>query len=167
MNACATHIRLSAGRSSYHRRWSFTWRGTLHLFARYLITGHKILQLMEFLLRVGCAFQPPPVRGDELKDGGKSFSYDYSYDSADKGSPTFASQERVFVFWKSCFFLSFICCVFFFFTWYFNKPFLCCFRFFKTWGLMSWKLRLRVSMPVCLPMAKPAQGNLTPWWVIQ
>lgn len=41
--------------------------------------------------------QPSPVRGDELKDRGKTFSYDFSYDSTDRGSPTFASQERVFV----------------------------------------------------------------------
>ncbi|XP_044069186.1 uncharacterized protein kif16bb [Siniperca chuatsi] len=38
----------------------------------------------------------PPIRGDELKDRGKTFSYDFSYDSADRGSPTFASQERIF-----------------------------------------------------------------------
>ncbi|TKS85385.1 Kinesin-like protein KIF16B [Collichthys lucidus] len=40
--------------------------------------------------------KPSPVRGDELKDGGKTFSYDFSYDSTDRGSPTFASQERIF-----------------------------------------------------------------------
>ncbi|XP_019121788.2 uncharacterized protein kif16bb isoform X2 [Larimichthys crocea] len=40
--------------------------------------------------------KPSPVRGDELKDRGKTFSYDFSYDSTDRGSPTFASQERIF-----------------------------------------------------------------------
>lgn len=42
-----------------------------------------------------------------------------------------------------------------------------CFRFIKTWVLMCWKLRLKVSMPAFLPMAKQAQGNLTPWWAMQ
>ncbi|XP_034408746.1 uncharacterized protein kif16bb [Cyclopterus lumpus] len=37
-----------------------------------------------------------PVRGDQLKDGGKTFSYDFSYDSTDEGRPTFISQERIF-----------------------------------------------------------------------
>lgn len=42
--------------------------------------------------------QPSPTSRDELKDRGKAFSYDFSYDSTDRGSPTFASQERVSVF---------------------------------------------------------------------
>ncbi|KAF7661214.1 hypothetical protein LDENG_00266800 [Lucifuga dentata] len=43
-------------------------------------------------------FKPPPngIRGDGLKDKGKTFSYDFSYDSANRGSPTFASQETIF-----------------------------------------------------------------------
>ncbi|XP_051283362.1 kinesin-like protein KIF1C isoform X1 [Dicentrarchus labrax] len=40
--------------------------------------------------------KPAPIRGDELKGRGKTFSYDFSYDSSDRGSPTFASQERIF-----------------------------------------------------------------------
>ncbi|KAK9541753.1 hypothetical protein VZT92_001774 [Zoarces viviparus] len=40
--------------------------------------------------------KPSPVRGDQQKDGGKTFSYDFSYDSTDRGSPTFISQERIF-----------------------------------------------------------------------
>ncbi|XP_042358779.1 uncharacterized protein kif16bb [Plectropomus leopardus] len=40
--------------------------------------------------------KPSPVRGDELKGKGKTFSYDFSYDSADRGRPTFISQERIF-----------------------------------------------------------------------
>lgn len=40
--------------------------------------------------------KPSPARGNELKDRGKTFSYDFSYDSTDRGSPTFASQERIF-----------------------------------------------------------------------
>lgn len=42
--------------------------------------------------------QPLPTSGDELKDREKAFSYDFSYDSTDRGSPAFASQERVSVF---------------------------------------------------------------------
>ncbi|KAM7385797.1 hypothetical protein PAMP_001853 [Pampus punctatissimus] len=41
-------------------------------------------------------YKPSPVRGDELKDRRKTFSYDFTYDSADRGSPTFASQEKIF-----------------------------------------------------------------------
>ncbi|XP_056291443.1 uncharacterized protein kif16bb isoform X3 [Pseudoliparis swirei] len=41
-------------------------------------------------------YKPSPVRGDQLKDGGKTFSYDFSYDSTDRGRPTFISQERIF-----------------------------------------------------------------------
>ncbi|XP_074502637.1 uncharacterized protein kif16bb isoform X1 [Sebastes fasciatus] len=37
-----------------------------------------------------------PVRGDELKDGRKTFSYDFAYDSTDRLSPTFISQEKIF-----------------------------------------------------------------------
>uniref|UniRef100_A0A4W6C2Z6 Kinesin-like protein n=1 Tax=Lates calcarifer TaxID=8187 RepID=A0A4W6C2Z6_LATCA len=33
---------------------------------------------------------------DGLKDKGKTFSFDFSYDSTDRASPTFASQERIF-----------------------------------------------------------------------
>ncbi|XP_044229586.1 uncharacterized protein kif16bb isoform X2 [Thunnus albacares] len=40
--------------------------------------------------------KPSPVQEDELKDRGKIFSYDFSYDSTDRGSPTFASQEKIF-----------------------------------------------------------------------
>uniref|UniRef100_A0AAZ1Y190 Kinesin motor domain-containing protein n=1 Tax=Oreochromis aureus TaxID=47969 RepID=A0AAZ1Y190_OREAU len=40
--------------------------------------------------------QKPTVRGDELKGVGKTFSYDFSYDSSDRRSPTFASQEKIF-----------------------------------------------------------------------
>ncbi|XP_015229124.1 PREDICTED: kinesin-like protein KIF16B [Cyprinodon variegatus] len=40
--------------------------------------------------------KPLPCRGDKLKDRGKTFSYDYSYDSTDVNSPTFASQEKIF-----------------------------------------------------------------------
>nr|XP_046258631.1 uncharacterized protein kif16bb isoform X2 [Scatophagus argus] len=40
--------------------------------------------------------KPSPVRGDELKDNGKIFSFDFSYDSTDRGRPTFASQEKIF-----------------------------------------------------------------------
>ncbi|XP_018522543.1 LOW QUALITY PROTEIN: uncharacterized protein kif16bb [Lates calcarifer] len=40
--------------------------------------------------------KPSPVRGDGLKDKGKTFSFDFSYDSTDRASPTFASQERIF-----------------------------------------------------------------------
>ncbi|XP_023281565.1 uncharacterized protein LOC111669483 [Seriola lalandi dorsalis] len=40
--------------------------------------------------------KPSPVRGEELKNRGKTFSFDFSYDSTDRGSPIFASQERIF-----------------------------------------------------------------------
>ncbi|XP_045925981.1 uncharacterized protein kif16bb isoform X1 [Micropterus dolomieu] len=40
--------------------------------------------------------KPSPVRGEGLKDRGKTFSYDFSYDSTDRGSPAFASQEEIF-----------------------------------------------------------------------
>ncbi|XP_031732553.1 uncharacterized protein kif16bb isoform X2 [Anarrhichthys ocellatus] len=40
--------------------------------------------------------KPSHVRGDQQKDGGKTFSYDFSYDSSDRGRPTFISQERIF-----------------------------------------------------------------------
>ncbi|XP_037548262.1 uncharacterized protein kif16bb [Nematolebias whitei] len=40
--------------------------------------------------------KPSSVRGDKLKDRGKIFTFDYSYDSTDKESPTFASQEKIF-----------------------------------------------------------------------
>ncbi|XP_028324776.1 kinesin-like protein KIF16B [Gouania willdenowi] len=39
---------------------------------------------------------PLTVVGDVLKDGGKSFSFDYSYDSSDRESPAYASQEKIF-----------------------------------------------------------------------
>ncbi|XP_029304976.1 uncharacterized protein kif16bb isoform X2 [Cottoperca gobio] len=38
----------------------------------------------------------PSIRGDELKDREKTFSYDFSYDSTDPERPTFISQERIF-----------------------------------------------------------------------
>ncbi|XP_049456450.1 uncharacterized protein kif16bb [Epinephelus fuscoguttatus] len=41
-------------------------------------------------------YKPSPVRGDELKGKGKTFSYDFSYDSTDRGRLTFTSQERIF-----------------------------------------------------------------------
>uniref|UniRef100_A0A3P8U6Q0 Kinesin motor domain-containing protein n=1 Tax=Amphiprion percula TaxID=161767 RepID=A0A3P8U6Q0_AMPPE len=34
----------------------------------------------------------------KLKDSVKSFSFDFSYDSSDRGRPAFASQKRVSVF---------------------------------------------------------------------
>ncbi|XP_047458312.1 kinesin-like protein KIF16B isoform X2 [Mugil cephalus] len=40
--------------------------------------------------------KPSPVRLDKLKDRGKTFSYDFSFDSTDGESPTFASQEKIF-----------------------------------------------------------------------
>uniref|UniRef100_A0AAQ5YMU7 Kinesin motor domain-containing protein n=1 Tax=Amphiprion ocellaris TaxID=80972 RepID=A0AAQ5YMU7_AMPOC len=40
--------------------------------------------------------KPPPVRLDQLKDSVKSFSFDFSYDSSDRGRPAFASQKRIF-----------------------------------------------------------------------
>ncbi|XP_067371836.1 uncharacterized protein kif16bb [Channa argus] len=40
--------------------------------------------------------KPSTIRGDPLKDKRKTFSFDFSYDSTDRGSPTFASQERIF-----------------------------------------------------------------------
>ncbi|XP_040906336.1 uncharacterized protein kif16bb [Toxotes jaculatrix] len=40
--------------------------------------------------------EPLLIGGDELKDRGKTFSFDFSYDSTDRGSPLFASQERIF-----------------------------------------------------------------------
>ncbi|XP_051816282.1 kinesin-like protein KIF16B isoform X2 [Acanthochromis polyacanthus] len=40
--------------------------------------------------------KPPPVRLDQLKDSVKTFSFDFSYDSSDRGRPTFASQKKIF-----------------------------------------------------------------------
>ncbi|XP_029377635.1 uncharacterized protein kif16bb [Echeneis naucrates] len=40
--------------------------------------------------------QPPPVRRDEVKGSRKSFHFDFSFDSTDRRSPTFASQEKIF-----------------------------------------------------------------------
>ncbi|XP_054885991.1 uncharacterized protein kif16bb [Poeciliopsis prolifica] len=40
--------------------------------------------------------KPVAGRGEKLKDRGKMFSYDYSFDSIDAGSPTFSSQEKIF-----------------------------------------------------------------------
>ncbi|XP_035848117.1 uncharacterized protein kif16bb isoform X1 [Sander lucioperca] len=40
--------------------------------------------------------KPSHIRGDELKDRRKTFSYDFSYDSTDRGRPTFISQERIY-----------------------------------------------------------------------
>ncbi|XP_017268278.1 uncharacterized protein kif16bb [Kryptolebias marmoratus] len=40
--------------------------------------------------------KPSSVRGDKLKDRGKIFTYDFSYDSTDRESSTFASQEKIF-----------------------------------------------------------------------
>ncbi|KAM4607373.1 uncharacterized protein kif16bb isoform 3-T3 [Polymixia lowei] len=37
-----------------------------------------------------------PNGGNGLKDRPKTFSYDFSYDSTDKGNPSFASQEKIF-----------------------------------------------------------------------
>lgn len=39
--------------------------------------------------------QPLPALCDELGDRRKAFSYDYSYDSTNKGNATYASQEKV------------------------------------------------------------------------
>ncbi|KAF0027320.1 hypothetical protein F2P81_020061 [Scophthalmus maximus] len=41
-------------------------------------------------------YKPSPVRGVEFKDRGKAFLFDFSYDSTDRGSPLFASQEKIF-----------------------------------------------------------------------
>ncbi|XP_075339095.1 uncharacterized protein kif16bb [Odontesthes bonariensis] len=41
-------------------------------------------------------YKPSPGGADKQKDCGKTFTYDYSYDSSDRGNPTFASQERIF-----------------------------------------------------------------------
>ncbi|XP_072247731.1 uncharacterized protein kif16bb [Leuresthes tenuis] len=41
-------------------------------------------------------YKPSPAGLDKQKDAGKTFTYDYSYDSSDKGSTTFASQDRIF-----------------------------------------------------------------------
>ncbi|XP_012730306.2 uncharacterized protein kif16bb [Fundulus heteroclitus] len=40
--------------------------------------------------------KPSSGRGEKLKDRGKTFSYDFSFDSSDVNSPTFASQEKIF-----------------------------------------------------------------------
>ncbi|MEQ2168374.1 hypothetical protein GOODEAATRI_013659 [Goodea atripinnis] len=40
--------------------------------------------------------KPSSGRVDKLKDRGKTFSYDHSFDSTDVDSPTFASQEKIF-----------------------------------------------------------------------
>ncbi|XP_023183586.1 kinesin-like protein KIF16B [Xiphophorus maculatus] len=40
--------------------------------------------------------KPLAGRGEKLKDRGKMFSYDYSFDSIDADSPTFSSQEKIF-----------------------------------------------------------------------
>uniref|UniRef100_A0A8C3ADN0 Kinesin-like protein n=1 Tax=Cyclopterus lumpus TaxID=8103 RepID=A0A8C3ADN0_CYCLU len=48
-------------------------------------------------LRVAVRVRPFNKRNSSnLKDGGKTFSYDFSYDSTDEGRPTFISQERIF-----------------------------------------------------------------------
>ncbi|XP_047198347.1 kinesin-like protein KIF16B [Hippoglossus stenolepis] len=41
-------------------------------------------------------FQPLPIRGQGLKDRGKAFSFDFSYDSTDRDSPALASQDEIF-----------------------------------------------------------------------
>ncbi|XP_073337800.1 kinesin-like protein KIF16B isoform X2 [Pagrus major] len=40
--------------------------------------------------------KPSSVGGEKLKDRVKIFSYEFSYDSTDRRSPAFASQERIF-----------------------------------------------------------------------
>nr|XP_054605769.1 uncharacterized protein kif16bb isoform X1 [Nothobranchius furzeri] len=40
--------------------------------------------------------KPSSLRGDKLKDRGKIFSFDFSFDSTDSKSSTFASQEKIF-----------------------------------------------------------------------
>lgn len=40
--------------------------------------------------------KPLPAFGDEVVDRRKAFSYDYSYDSTDKGNATYASQDKIF-----------------------------------------------------------------------
>ncbi|XP_013861419.1 uncharacterized protein kif16bb [Austrofundulus limnaeus] len=40
--------------------------------------------------------KPSSVRGDKLRDRGKIFTFDFTFDSTDKESPTFASQEKIF-----------------------------------------------------------------------
>lgn len=42
--------------------------------------------------------QPLPALGDEVVDRRKAFSYDYSYDSTNKGNTTYASQDKVCAF---------------------------------------------------------------------
>ncbi|KAK5853804.1 hypothetical protein PBY51_014930 [Eleginops maclovinus] len=41
-------------------------------------------------------YKPSPNRGDELKEKGKTFIYDFSYDSSNRGRPTCVSQEKIF-----------------------------------------------------------------------
>lgn len=43
-------------------------------------------------------FQPLPALGDDVVDRRKAFSYDYSYDSTNKASATYASQDKVCLF---------------------------------------------------------------------
>ncbi|XP_043993205.1 kinesin-like protein KIF16B isoform X3 [Gambusia affinis] len=40
--------------------------------------------------------RPLAGRGEKMKDRGKMFSYDYSFDSINADSPTFSSQEKIF-----------------------------------------------------------------------
>lgn len=102
-------------------------------------------------------FQSSTPPGHELK----VFSYDFSYDSADKTSPSFASQEKVFLhifhFTSVSPLLSFYNKIMLLLLFFPPK-----FRSIKIWALMSSKLYLKVSMHACLPMAKQAQGRLTP-----
>lgn len=57
--------------------------------------------------------QPLPATGDEVVDRRKAFSYDYSYDSTNRGSATYASQEKVSPF--AHYFLHLLLYFFFFF----------------------------------------------------
>ncbi|KAG7512172.1 kinesin KIF16B [Solea senegalensis] len=41
--------------------------------------------------------KPSHIRGEQLKDGVKAFSFDFAYDSTDKQSPTYATQEKIFL----------------------------------------------------------------------
>ncbi|XP_041865934.1 uncharacterized protein kif16bb isoform X2 [Melanotaenia boesemani] len=57
------------------------------------ISSKKIIQMEGNRTSI---YKPLAFGGDKLEDGVKTFSYDYSYDSSDKGSPTFVSQEKLF-----------------------------------------------------------------------
>ncbi|XP_029926556.1 uncharacterized protein kif16bb isoform X2 [Myripristis murdjan] len=45
---------------------------------------------------VNTKLSPSGILRNGLKERGKSFSFDFSYDSSDRGNPSFASQEKIF-----------------------------------------------------------------------